>query len=332
MAKFRKSKIQLKRKIIIVAFDGAKLLDITGPLQAFNDARFKDGSPAYEVLLVSETGGAVASDTGIKLETQKLDERTLDSVDTLLVSGGELDLPISATSSLRRCLVSHLGRPRRIGSICTGALILAEMGVLDGHEATTHWSACKRLELEYPKVHVHRDAIFVTSGRIWTSAGVTAGIDMALAMIEEDLDHDTALKVARSLVLFLKRPGGQSQFSVELERQINDIHGRFDRLHDWMRANLNRDLSVQKLADVAHMSERNFARVYLRETGENPARAVERMRMEAAIRLLESADKSIVNIARDAGFGDDERMRRAFVKNYGLSPQEYRSRFGLRHK
>ena len=172
------------------------------------------------------------------------------------------------------------------------------------------------------------DAIFVASDGVWTSAGVSAGIDMALAMVEEDLGHQVALKLARLLVLYLKRPGGQSQFSFELRRQIRDARGRFDDLHIWINDNLAKDLSVPVLAAAAHMSPRNFARVYQRETGKSPARAIEQIRLEAARRLLEEGPDPIKQIAHNTGFGDDERMRRAFVKALGVSPQDYRNRFG----
>jgi transcriptional regulator GlxA family with amidase domain len=316
------------RKIVIVAYERAKLLDITGPLQAFSDARLEDGGPAYRVVLVSEGGGLVATDTGLKLETTRLDGAALRSVDTLLVAGFDPAMPPVTTASLRARLASYLDRPRRLGSICTAAFILAELGVLDGLEATTHWTVCSRLKQEHPSIKVNPDAIFVTSGRIWTSAGVSAAIDMALAMIEGDLGHLAALNVARSMVLFLKRPGGQSQFSVELNQQMRDARGRFEEVHDWIRNNLDADLSVPALAKVARMSPRNFARVYIRETGESPARAVEKLRTEAARRLLESRHDAIEVVARRVGFGDDERMRRAFVKRYNVSPQDYRGRFG----
>ncbi|MEM5338039.1 GlxA family transcriptional regulator [Paraburkholderia azotifigens] len=321
---------QSPRKVVILAYDGAKLMDISGPLQAFNDAAFADGRPAYQVVLVSEAGGAVSTDTGVKLETVRLDDAVIDSVDTLLVAGGDLIMPAAATASLRAKLADYLDRPRRLGSVCTGAFVLAQLGVLDHRTATTHWAACNRLEKQHPTIDIKPDAIFVTSGHIWTSAGVSAGIDMALAMIEDDLDHLTALNVARGMVLFLKRPGGQSQFSVELRQQMRDARGRFDDLHDWIRNHLEGDLSIPALADAARMSPRNFARVYVRETGESPARAVERLRIEAARRLLESAHDPIQVIARRTGFGDDERMRRAFAKAYGVSPHDYRRRFGLK--
>lgn len=317
-----------RRKIVIAAYDGAKLMDISGPLQAFHDACHDDGTPAYEVLLVSEAGGPVTTDTGIRLETLRLDDAALQAVDTLLVAGGDLIMPPATTEALRGRLVDYLGRPRRLGSICTGAFVLAQLGTLDGHEVTTHWGACHRLQRLYPKLRVNPDAIFITSGHLWTSAGVSAGIDMALAMIEADCGHAMALQVARGMVLFLKRPGGQSQFSVELRQQMQDVRGKFNDLHDWMRSHLEADLSVPILADAARMSPRNFSRVYIRETGESPARAVEKLRLEAARRLLESAPDSIQAIARKTGFGDDERLRRAFLRAYGAPPQEYRRRFG----
>ncbi len=329
-SKTAKSDLQGSRKVVMVAYDGANLMDIAGPLQAFSDARLKDGRPAYQVTVVSESGGLVVTDTGLKLETKRLRKSVLESVDTLLISGCDLETLPGPPASLLGFLARYLDGPRRLGSICTGAFILAELGVLDGCEATTHWAFCGRLEREYPAIIVKPDAIFVTSGRIWTSAGISAGIDLALAMIEDDVGHQAALKVARGMVLFLKRPGGQSQFSVELKRQMRDARGLFDELHNWIRRNLSADLSVPALANIARMSPRNFARVYVRETGESPARAVEKVRIEAAVRLLESANCSIKVVAHRAGFGDDERMRRAFIKAYSVSPQDFRSRWKSR--
>ncbi|MGT2489188.1 GlxA family transcriptional regulator [Methylobacterium oryzae CBMB20] len=315
------------RKIVLVIFHEAKSLDVIGPMQVFNDAVLEDGRKAYEVKLASAEGGPVTTDTGVTLQSEPIDAAMEAGPDTVLVVGGDPATSPAHTALLRARLAPHVGRPRRFGSICLGAFVLAELGVLDGLEVTTHWAHSRRLAQMYPAVTVTPDAIFVEAGRIWTSAGVSAGIDLALALVERDLGHPAALGLARDLVLFLKRPGGQSQFSVELRRQTQDARGRFDGLHAWMRANLQSDLSVPELAAVAHMSPRNFARVYTRETGESPARAVEQMRVEEACRLLESTHDTIQTIAYRVGFGDDERLRRAFVKNYRVSPHDYRIRF-----
>lgn len=323
------SKAALKRrKIVIAVHDEAKLLDLTGPLQVFNEAKLPDDSPAYEVILASAEGGQISTDACITIASHRIDAVMDETVDTLLVVGGAPAAIPAETAALRSMLQRHLELPRRLGSICIAAFILAELGVLDGHEASTHWGKCDRLQREYPSITVKPDAIFVKSGRIWTSAGVSAGIDMALAMVEEDIGHAAALAIARELVLFLKRGSGQSQFSVELRRQIDDARGRFDDLHHWIRQNLAKDLSVEALASVANMSPRNFARVYRQETGASPAHAIEQIRVDAARRLLESTFDSIQSVAHNVGFGDDERMRRAFLKVHGMPPLDYRTRFG----
>ena len=318
------------RRVVLTVAGRPKLLDVAGPLQVFTDARREDGSRAYDVVLASEHGGPVPTDSGVVLASERLSQALRGDVDTLLVTGGDANALPKATASMRACLARHLDRPRRVGSVCVGAFVLADLGALDGREATTHWQACGQLQRDYPAVRVRPDAIYVVSDRVWTSAGVSAGIDMALAMVEDDLGHAAALALARLLVLFLKRPGGQSQFSVELRRQERDARGRFDDLHAWIAENLAADLSVPALAAAAHMSPRNFARVYRRETGESPARVVEQLRVEAAARLLESTTEPVKGVADRTGFGDDERMRRAFLRGYGVSPQDYRTRFNRR--
>ena len=209
-----------------------------------------------------------------------------------------------------------------------GAFVIAASGLLSGRRAVTHWRWCETLKKNYPDITVESDPIFIKDRNIWSSAGVSAGIDLALAMVEEDFGHSVALDVARNLVVFLKRPGGQSQFSTPLKVQTADRGGAFDRLHGWIAENLDADLRVDRLAEVCGMSLRTFNRNYTAKTGATPARAVEAMRVEAAKRMLEQSRSNIVRIAEFCGFGDDERLRRAFIRNLGVPPAEYRRRFG----
>ena len=221
-----------------------------------------------------------------------------------------------------------LPKARRVASVCLGAFALAWTGVLDGKRAATHWRYCPRLQDSFPNIRVEPNAIFVKDGRVWSSAGVSAGIDLALAMIEEDFGHTTALDVARRLVVFLKRPGGQSQFSTVLAAQASDVEGRFSALHAWIIENIASDLRVETLAEKAGMTPRTFARTYASRTGMTPASGVEALRVETARLLLESRQiGGVVEVAKRAGFGDDERMRRAFLRHLGVSPTEYRNRF-----
>ncbi len=214
---------------------------------------------------------------------------------------------------------------RRVASVCTGAFLLAAAGVLDGRRAVTHWKDCARLAQRYPAVRVEPDPIFVRDGPVWTSAGVTAGIDLALALVEEDLGRAVALAVARYLVVFLKRPGGQAQFSASLALQTAD--DRFGALHDWVSGHLADDLSLSVLADQAGVSERSFSRHYAEATGQTPARAIERLRVEAARHLLSESRQPIKRIAQHCGFGSEETMRRSFLRLVAVTPQDYRSRF-----
>ncbi len=315
-------------RVVIVLFPRTKLLDVTGPLQVFNDAKHPDGSAVYEITLASEHGGLVETDAGVPLPSITLAAAAARPIDTLLVSGGRSALEAAGSAALLAFLRDQSGKLRRLGSICLGAFILAAAGLLDGCEATTHWEYTDRLGAAHPATTVRPDAIFVSNGRIWTSAGVSTGIDMALAMVEEDLGRKVALDLARDLVLYLKRPGGQAQFSGELQRQSRDAAGRFDRLHAYMREHAAGDLSVPGLARVMAMSPRHFARVYAQETGVSPAKAVEAVRLDHARDLLEESALPIQRIAVRTGFGDDERLRRAFLRRYGVAPGEYRMRFG----
>ena len=314
------------RTVVLAAFERAQMLDITGPLQVFATANDETGGrhPPYRLKLVSAAGGTIATSSGIALVGGRLVSAAAP-VDTLIVAGGAGVFDACRDRRLVDWVRTTSRRARRTCSVCTGAYVLAEAGLLDGRRVTTHWSACADLSARYAEVVVDSDAIYVHDGTVWTSAGITAGIDLALALVEADLGHALAMRVARRLVVFLKRPGGQSQFSALLAAQSAD--DGFAALHEWMAANLAGDLSVERLADRAAMSPRNFARVYAQKHGTTPAKAVEGMRVEAARRALEDSDRSIDEIARRSGFGDEETMRRAFLRRLGVNPRDYRRRF-----
>lgn len=313
--------------ILFVVYPDVKLLDLAGPLQVFCDTLNDRGSPAYTTVVASMDGATIKSDTPVSLTTESLGKWVRRRVDTLIIVGGK-GVHAAVQDIALLTLIKQFGaRTRRVGSICNGAFVLAACGLLNGRRVTTHWESCDRLAADYPAVNVESNSIFVNDDNVWTSAGVTAGIDMAIAMVQEDFNRATALSVARSLVTYLVRPGGQSQFSEVLDLQAADGAGRFDDLHSWMQRHLKDDLRNDRLAQRARMSARNFARVYLTNTGRTPAKAVEAMRVEAARTMLEQGNASIGSIARRCGFENDERMRRSFVRMLDVSPLDYRSRF-----
>lgn len=319
------------RRVLIIAFPGALLLDIAGPAQVFEAASritaARGDGAAYTIVLASLEGGSISTDTGIVLDT--VGREGLARADTLVIPGGLAVLDHVPRSSLLDWIRTEAGRARRTASVCLGAFLLAEAGLLHGRRVSTHWRYCETLQRLYPKLRVEPESIFVQDGSVWTSAGVSAGIDLALALVEEDLGHSVALEVAQRLVVFLKRPGGQAQFSCALAAQSADRGGRFEALHAWATENLAGDLRVERLAEQAGMSPRSFARLYAHHTGQTPARFIASLRLEAARRLLtEQPDLSVVLIARRCGFGDDERMRRAFLRAFGVPPSAYRQRFG----
>lgn len=318
------------RNILLVAYEGANLLDIAGPAQVFASAaevcEDGGGAPAYRLSLVSRPGGPMMTSTGLAIATAAFAEAGDLPIDTLIVVGGPGVQGASDDPETITWLTSRASGARRICSVCTGAFVLAACGLLDGRRAATHWRWSKVLQARHPRVRVEADPIFVRDGRVWSSAGVSAGIDLALALVEEDLGHAVALKVARRLVVFLKRPGDQAQFSAALAVQATG-DSAFGDLHAWMSTNLDRELRVEQLAERAGMSARNFARVYAARTGMTPARAVEAMRVEAARRLLEETPKPVAWVAGRCGFGDDERMRRSFIRWIGVPPTDYRERF-----
>ncbi len=316
-----------QRTIVFVVYSDVKLLDLAGPLQAFNDATFEDGKPAYKTAVASIDGSDVKSDTPLVISSQCLENWKRRNIDTLIITGGSGARAACEDKKLLNMVSRLATKANRVGSVCTGAFILAACGLLDGKRAVTHWESCNQLGEHFPLVKVETDPIFIKEENVWTSAGVTAGLDMALAMIAEDLGRTNSLNLARSLVSYMVRPGGQSQFSSFLDMQTNDTSGRFETLHKWMANNLEKDLSVEQLAAQTSMSPRNFARAYVSHTGQTPAKAVEALRIENARRLLEDTSTPVTSVALQCGFIDDERMRRAFMRRLNVSPNDYRLRF-----
>ena len=314
------------RRIEILAFQDVQLLDVAGPLQVFasaNELAHAAGKPPpYELAVVAELP-LVTTSAGLGLAVQDLPESGVP-LDTLIVAGGFGVHQACENAAMIRWITARAAAARRVASVCTGAFLLATAGLLDGRRAVTHWRRCAEFARRFPAVHVEPDPIFVRAGNIWTSAGITAGIDLALALVEADLGRQLALAVARQLVVFLKRPGGQAQFSATLALQHGDA--RFERLHAWIADNLRRDLSVPVLAAAAAMSERSFVRHYRRATGMTPARAIERIRVEAARPVLEQG-LPVKRVAARCGFGSEETMRRSFLRLLGATPQAYRERF-----
>lgn len=314
-------------RVEILTFPDGQLLDVAGPLQAFASCNGLLGEqgrpPAYTITALAAGGGQVTMSSGLGLALAPLPPAG-SPCDTLIVAGGRgVDAAIADTDLLL-WLTARCRATPRVASVCTGAFLLAATGILDGRRAATHWAWCARLADRHPRVRVDPDPIFLVDGNVWTSAGVTAGIDMALAMIEADLGRDLALAVARRLVMFLKRPGGQAQFSTTLALQRS---GRFDELHAWIRANLARDLRLPALARQAGMSERSLLRRYRQAVGATPARTVERLRVEAACRQLGDTGRGVKEVARACGFGSEETMRRSFLRQLEVTPQAWRERF-----
>ena len=288
-----------------------------GVISVFEFANREMGEPVYEVRLLSENGGAVQSSMGVSVETRPFDRTNFD---TLIVGGSAVVKSLSP--GLIKFLRQALKRYRRVASICTGAFVLAEAGVLDGRRATTHWNRARELQARFPRVKVEEDRIFITDGPVWTSAGMSAGTDLALALVEKDLGADVARAVARKLVVYHRRAGGQSQFSALLE-----LEPKSDRIQSalaYAKRNLESPLTVGELAGAAHLSPRQFSRAFRAETGQSPAKAVEKLRVEAARLMMEQTRHPVDVIARQTGFADRDRMRRAFLRVFGQPPQMIR--------
>ena len=319
------------RRVVIAAFDGVQTLDVCGPLEVFTAAtrwaRETGASDAgYTVTVATRGGRAVKSSSGLGLAAGADLTRLRGPLDTLVVAGGDGSRTAAHDPEMVAAVRRLARRSRRVTSVCTGAFLLAAAGLLDGRRATTHWASCGALARLHPAIDVDPDPIFVRDGDVVTSAGVTAGIDMSLALVEDDMGNDVAMTVARWLVLFLRRPGTQAQFSAHLQLQS----AQRDRLRDvqrWIADDPARDLRVEALAERASMSPRHFARSFHDEVGTTPARYVERVRVDAARWRLEETDDTVDAIATACGFGTPETMRRALTRVLGASPAEYRRRF-----
>jgi transcriptional regulator GlxA family with amidase domain len=314
--------------VTFAVYPGFELLDMSGPASVFASANrslgLREQPPLYAVGPVSATGGPVTSNCGVAIDTQSLRERARMAVDTLLVVGAEREhvLPALADSAWAAWLPKLAGKAQRFGSVCSGAIILAKLGLIDGHRVATHWDACAPLSGAFPKVDVDAESLYVVDGRLWTSAGVTTGIDMALAMVARDLSADIAGEVAKRLVLYARRPGYQSQFSPLLQAQVK-ADSPFAELIVWMMANLDASLDVPVLADRAGMSERTFHRKFVVATGETPARFVETARLDAA-RMLLCRGLSLKSVAAEVGLSPATRLSEAFERRFGISPRLFR--------
>jgi len=328
---------KVQRRIALIVFDDVDLLDVAGPISAFAsvnrfvEREYPQMPPAYCLEVWGSSAGPVRTSAGVALAAERAYEQARGPIDTLIVPGGPRDAVRRACSD--RALMSLIRRfgprVRRLTSVCTGAFILAETGLLDGHTVATHWSACRRLADEHPRLKVDPDRIFVRDHPIYSSAGKAAGIDLALAMIEDDLGRGWALSVSRHMVVHLQRPGGQSQFSIPLQAQIQDAN-MLKGLPMWIADNLTEDLSVAALARRIGTSERNFTRVFRKELKTTPAKFVEAARLEAARRRMEESSLPVKTLARDLGFSSGEQLRRAFQRQFGVNPEYYREHFGHR--
>ena len=309
----------MPRTIGFLVYPDFQLLDATGPIAAFEiAARFSPG--AYRLVFLSRDGGMIASSSGMAVATTAL--AAAPPLDTLLVAGGD-GVRAPASCPITLAYVRDTAKTaRRVASVCSGTYVLAEAGLLDGKRATTHWSRTRDIQKRYPAIRLEPDRIFVQDGMIWSSAGITAGIDLSLALIGADEGEAVARRTAQQLVVYHRRPGGQSQFSALIDLKAQ----RFDALLAWARENLAEPLTVEQLAEKAAMSPRNFARLFAAETGVTPAKAVERLRVEAARALLDSQPLQVEDVALETGFGDAERMRRAFIRAFGQPPQALRRR------
>ncbi len=314
--------------VAILALPGVQLLDVSGPLDVFAQANIEAGKAFYRLCVITDGPAEIRSSSGVRLVADYAlpDAGKLPPIDTLLVAGGPGAADLIPREGLLAWLRQRSGAARRFGSVCSGAFILAAAGLLDGKKVTTHWNGAARLASTFPKVLVEEDAIQVSDGKLRTAAGVTAGLDLALALVEEDLGRDLAMRVAGQLVMFFRRPGGQMQFSRKNEA-FPQGRSVLQEVQRWAAANPADDLSVARLAARAGLSPRHFARLFQHEVGATPAAWVEEARVAAARRLLEAGDEPPKQVAVRCGFANADTLRRAFVRHVGVTPAEYRRRF-----
>jgi transcriptional regulator GlxA family with amidase domain len=315
------------RRVVILAFPGVQPLDVIGPAEVFAGADQLAGGGAYEVEVAARKPGPISvRGSGYSLVPKSTTASCRGPIDTLVIAGGTGVRKAEEDAALIRWIRSAARRSRRVTSVCSGSFLLARAGLLEGKTVTTHWASTAELARRHPELKVDPKPIFIRDGEVWTSAGVTSGMDLSLALVEEDLGREVAVEIARWLVLFLQRPGGQAQFSSHLSAQLAE-RAPLRALQSWIADNLDADLRVEALAERATMSPRNFARFFRRETGVTPAAYVEVLRVERARQLLEEAGDPVEAVASRCGFGTPETMRRAFARRVGVAPVEYRSRF-----
>ena len=314
-------------RIAILTVPSVQMLDVAGPMDVFSEANALLRDPlAYQVRIVGLSADPVTANNGTRFLPDMTIDSSLEGFDTLVVAGTPGIRDYESHPPLVEWIAREAPHVRRIASVCTGAMILAHAGLLNGRRATTHWNTAARLAATFPQVQVEANKIYVKDGPVYSSAGVTASMDLALALVEEDHGRSIALRVAKQLILFLKRPGGQSQFSVHLETQIAEI-GPIRDIHEWILDNISGDLSVEALAARAGMSSRNFARLFKRETDMTPGDYVEATRVDVARRMLEEGGIPLKKVASLCGFTDQNGLRRAFMRRINVTPVEYRQRF-----
>jgi transcriptional regulator GlxA family with amidase domain len=314
----------------MVIYPGFKALEAIGPMSVFEYANVhlqRQGLPAGYEVEVMASSPVVASDTHMALQTTRPLNSDWTPDTAVIVGSRHIEDAVAANPEVVRWAAEAAPRVQRLVALCTGSFFLAAAGLLDDQPATTHWSVAEALQARFPKVRVQSDAIYLRAGKLWTSAGVTAGIDLALALVEADHGRGLALAVARELVVYLKRPGGQSQFSVHLSSQ-STTHPGIREAQDWVLTHLDQDLALSALAERAAMSERNFRRVFAKEVGSSPAQFIDSARLEAARRLLEEGDLPLKSIAARVGYASEQPLRKLFVKHLGIDPKAYRERFG----